>query len=585
MIGHSDVLLSKCAQFREEGLFTDVQLQIGKTIFSAHRMVLAAYSDYFYAMFTNGMKESTQEVIELKDESIFSDVLKIVMDSIYTGDLLVNEENVFEVLAAADHLQVISVVQQCCEYLLTKFVELRFDVETFCRIWTTANRHGLKDLQEAAEHKMTSMFRDVCESEEFLSHISADQLFALVSRDDLSAPSETFVFKSVMQWIKHKKEERMAVAAKALGAVRLGQVDIRVVVEELNTEEMQQVSEIHMHLHESLIHNCMPSNSSKFALEKAKPRSMSPVLVAIRPQDQMQYFDVETKMWKSLAFTTPQVTIEAKKFLHTKLVGNKLFVGGKDASPSHYLRHIYCYDTEKNVWENVPHSLGKIGDLCTVGDYMYAISPYIEYSSVPRRYSFAKRRWQSYAELRIPRSDKYCICFYNSGATVLNSKVYVLYGSKSRPNSYWCMMPAVLLYFDPVKNKWEQKASTCQPHFFSTLFVVKGRIYVAGGYTAIDHRSGGPYGSHAPVEVYDEENNSWSVVTQKHIPPNNLGAVEVEGRVYFIINKFPIDSGIRIPPEEVYHVDLEDWDNLAKVHETAVLCYLPVKRDSLKAAE
>ena len=32
------------------------------------------------------------------------------MDSIYTGDLNVNEENVFEVLTAADHLQVTTVV-------------------------------------------------------------------------------------------------------------------------------------------------------------------------------------------------------------------------------------------------------------------------------------------------------------------------------------------------------------------------------------------------------------------------------------------------------------------------------------------
>ena len=71
---------------------------------------------------------------------------------------------------------------------------------------------------------------------------SADQLSSLLSRDDLSAPSETFVFKSVMQWIKHKNEERMEVAAKVIGAVRLGLVDIKTVIEELSTEEMQRVS-------------------------------------------------------------------------------------------------------------------------------------------------------------------------------------------------------------------------------------------------------------------------------------------------------------------------------------------------------
>ena len=51
-----------------------------------------------------------------------------------------------------------------------------------------------------------------------------------------------------MQWIKHKKEERMAVAAKVIGAVRLGLVDMKVVIEELNTEEMQRDTESVFHL-------------------------------------------------------------------------------------------------------------------------------------------------------------------------------------------------------------------------------------------------------------------------------------------------------------------------------------------------
>ena len=277
MVAHSEILLSKCAQFREQGEFVDVRLKVGEDVFPAHRIVLAANSDYFHAMFTHGMKESNQEVIELKDENISAAALKIVMDSIYSGDVHVNDENVFEVLLAADHLQVTCVVQQCCDYLNTEYVQLRSDVQTYCRICTIADRHGLTVLQEALERKMASMYKDICESEEFLSHFDADQLSNLLSRDDLSAPSESFVFKSVMQWIKYKKEERMAAAGKVLGAVRLGLVDIENVVRELNTEEMQKVPEIHMLLHESLLHTCMPSEISKFAAEKAKPRSTNPV--------------------------------------------------------------------------------------------------------------------------------------------------------------------------------------------------------------------------------------------------------------------------------------------------------------------
>ena len=277
MATHSGILLSKCAQFREQGEFIDVHLKVGEEVFTAHRIVLAASSDYFHAMFSHGMKESNQEVIELKDENISAAALKIVLDSIYSGDILVNDENVFDILVAADHLQVTSVVQQCCDYLQTQFVQLRFDVQTYCQICTIADRHGLTDLQEATQSKMASMYKDVCENEEFLSHVDANQYSSLLSRDDLSAPSETFVFKSVMQWIKHKKEERMAVASKVIGAIRLGLVDIREIIEELNTEEMKQIPEIFSLVYETLVHSYSPSNRSKFALEKAKPRFMSQV--------------------------------------------------------------------------------------------------------------------------------------------------------------------------------------------------------------------------------------------------------------------------------------------------------------------
>ena len=277
MVAHSEILLSKCAQFREQGEFIDVRLKVGEDEFAAHRIVLAANSDYFHAMFTHGMKESNQEVIELKDENISATAMKIVMDSMYSGEISVNDENVFEVLLAADHLQVTSVVQQCCKYLETEVVELRFDVQTYFRVVLVADRRGLKDLKEVTQRKMASLYKEICEKEEFLSDMNADTLSALLCRDDLSAPSENFVFKSVMQWIKYRKEERMDVAAKVIGAVRLGLVDIKDVIEELDTEEMQAIPEIHMLVYRILMHNYRPSSSSKFALEKAKPRSMNPV--------------------------------------------------------------------------------------------------------------------------------------------------------------------------------------------------------------------------------------------------------------------------------------------------------------------
>ena len=70
----------------------------------------------------------------------------------------------------------------------------------------------------------------------------------------------------------------MIVAAKVIGAVRLGLVDIEDVIRELNTEEMKLVPEIHMLLHESLLFTCMPSSSTFSGDERAKQRSTGPAV-------------------------------------------------------------------------------------------------------------------------------------------------------------------------------------------------------------------------------------------------------------------------------------------------------------------
>ena len=270
------------------------------------------------------------------------------------------------------------------------------------------------------------------------------------------------------------------------------------------------------------------------------------------------------------------VVQEARSCFCAEYVGNYLYVAAQNKSHQNV---IYRYDIVNNSWNTLPSFWGssnKIKSLCAVDECIYAITE----SYLPQRYSLANNNWQTGAKLSFYNtSNGEKDILQNAAAVVLNCRIYVIHGyTKTDREGYGPQvdMAAVVHCFDPTKNEWQQKASTCYPHFGSSLFVVNNNLCVAGG--NISTRNSNP----APVEVYNEENNFWSVVEQKHIPSSNLRAVEIEGRVYFIINKFPIDSGIRIPPGEVYHVSLNEWGNLAKVSSEAALCYLPVKRENLK---
>ena len=304
----------------------------------------------------------------------------------------------------------------------------------------------------------------------------------------------------------------------------------------------------------------------------------------------VQYFDPAVKMWKPLP-SVAQLENETKSCFYTEYFGNYLYVAGKNQSGQFVS---YRYDVANNSWETLPpllESTHQINCLCVVDDYIYAISE----TDPPQRYSLANNNWQKGAKLPGAGAELRSFITRNGhhrlstvAAVVLKSKIHVVHGCEKKectsgryPTINWEDEPAVMHCFDPVKNEWEQKSSTCRPHFGSSLFIVNNRLCLAGGKVSCDS-SGKPKGNPASVEVYKEENNTWSVLEQTHIPPNNLCAVEVERRVYFIINKFPIDSGIRIPPEEMYLINLDEWKNLAQVSHKAVLCYLPVKRESLK---
>ena len=280
-----------------------------------------------------------------------------------------------------------------------------------------------------------------------------------------------------------------------------------------------------------------------------------------------QYFDVDTKLWKPLA-SVAQLGEITKVYYSAELIGNYLYVVWSFIEYS-----VYRYHVLNNTWEKLPKlNIVEFKDVscgppricsCSVGGYLYVISQ----SNPPQRYDLSSNVWQAGEKLNFPQHEGF---FHSVAATVMNCQIYVIHGCIGREN---VDKPAVVHCFDPEKNEWERKASTCHPHFGSSIFVVNNRLCVAGGFNSRGV---------SPVELYDKRKDTWSVVEQKHIPHNDLGAFEIERRVYFVINNFPIDSGIRIPPEENYPVHLGEWENLAKVSKEAVLCYLPVKKENLR---
>ena len=98
------------------------------TLFSlqAHRVVLSACSDYFRAMFTDPMRERSQDEIQLS--GIDAKGLELVLEYIYTSKLSLDLSNIQTVLSTATHLQILQVTFSQTDFTRTWEYLLAFKI-------------------------------------------------------------------------------------------------------------------------------------------------------------------------------------------------------------------------------------------------------------------------------------------------------------------------------------------------------------------------------------------------------------------------------------------------------------------------
>ena len=177
------------------------------------------------------------------------------------------------------------------------------------------------------------------------------------------------------------------------------------------------------------------------------------------------YFDEESKEWKLLK-SVPNVGEVVEEWSSVKYIGNCLYLASSNIVES----DVYRYHIVNKSWEKLTKlSFPKIIQcLCSIGDYIYAVSQ----SSPPEIYSLADNTWQQCREnlYLFKRTELKSVA-----VAVMNYKLYVMHGIIEDPSSLLLAnraKPALVHCFDPQKNEWESVASTCYPHFGSSLIVV-----------------------------------------------------------------------------------------------------------------
>ncbi|XP_078606372.1 kelch-like protein 30 [Branchiostoma floridae x Branchiostoma japonicum] len=212
-------LRAELTRQQKNGEFVDVVVEVEGREFPCHRAVLAV-TPYFQTMFSSNLAESKAKVITLHD--IDSGSFSKILDFVYTGEILIGEDDVQDILQAAHMLQAED-VQECCQ----KFIVKNLCPSNCVGVMRLADIYGLCSLKKTARSKAVSQFSEVGRCEEFLS-LSTQQLLDLLGDKELRVENEDDVVLSVIRWLDHDPESRKTEACRILPVLCLSRVRVSV---------------------------------------------------------------------------------------------------------------------------------------------------------------------------------------------------------------------------------------------------------------------------------------------------------------------------------------------------------------------
>jgi hypothetical protein len=188
-------------QLRRNEELCDVELVVDNHCYRAHRVVLAASSMYFRAMFCRQMAESGQRRIAI--QGVEGDALSALIKFSYTCVLEINEDNAQNLLAASNFLQMLHAREACCQFL-----KERLDVINCLDVADFAEFQSCEDLLDSALTYCRNHFSDVSKGERFVQISYLRMKHFLCSNDLVLSDGEEAVFTALVRWTRHNPSER-----------------------------------------------------------------------------------------------------------------------------------------------------------------------------------------------------------------------------------------------------------------------------------------------------------------------------------------------------------------------------------------
>ncbi|XP_056149422.1 actin-binding protein IPP [Lampris incognitus] len=450
---YARLILAQMNKMRLRTDFCDVGLRVGGHVFRVHRLVLAASSPYFSALFSLGMREADKEEVQIL--GVEAEVFEVLLDFIYTGTINVTVENVQELMVAADMLQLSEVVSICGEFL-----KGHMDPSNCVGIFQFLEQIACMDMLEFTENFILVHFLEVCVTDEFWG-LSKDQLVRFLRSEELRIEDEYQVFTTAMDWVLQDVAKRKKYVVEVLDPVRFPL---------LSPQRLFKYIE----------------GISDFSLRVA-------LQTLLKEYTEVTKSPKENKMYSLLQPAKMRPRRKARKYLYA--IGGYTRLQGGRWSDSRALSCVERFDSFNQYWTTVSslHQARSGLGVAVLEGMIYVVGG--EKDSMifdcTERYDPVTKQWAAVASLNFPRCGV--------GVCPCHGALYALGG--------WIgsEIGKTMERYDPEENKWEVIGSMAVPRYYFGCCELQGFIYVIGGISdeGMELRS---------AEVYDPISHRWSAL-------------------------------------------------------------------------
>ncbi|XP_065213646.1 kelch-like protein 5 isoform X2 [Planococcus citri] len=554
---HAEVGFGRLETYFLQNQLTDVTLVAGDKSINAHKVVLCATSDYFAAMFTTNLKESSQSEVILHEMD--GEILYKLILYCYTGKIDLHEDTVESMLAIASILQLGEVTRACCSFL-----KKQLHPSNCIGICLFADRQGCDDLKKAAQKYTADYFMDVIQNQEFLA-LPEDEVFKLLSSDDLSVPAEDDIFKALMKWVEYNEPIRSKNIGKLLGVVRLPLLQPSFIADHVETKAILRNDPICQGLiMEAMKYHLLPERRPLLQNTRTHPRkSTVGSLYAVGGMDSskgsttIEEYNVRANKW------TTTGTMSARRLqFGAAICDSKMYiVGGRDGLKT--LNTAECFDLKTMTWTNMPlmstsrHGLG----LAVLEGPLYAVGGHDgwSYLNTVERWDPDLRQWSYVAPMSMARST--------AGVAVLNNKLYAVGGRDGSS----CLK--TVEQYDPHTNKWSLCASMIKRRGAVGVGVLNGYLYAIGGH---DAPASIPSASRfSCVERYDPKTDTWNAIANMSVARDSVGVGVLGDRLYAVGG---YDGQVYLALVEMYDPNTNEWQEVSSLNTgRAGVCIVAVK--------